>query len=609
MAESRTSSSLGLILLLAVAVWTFRSSLGNPFHFDDNLFLQSPQVTEPGDPWYLLKPTQTRQLTYLTFYWNYRAGAMSPVGYHLVNLLLHLANALSLYWFARLLMRRRTGSFDPLVQRWLPLAAAGIFALHPVQTEAVNYIYQRSTLLAAFFSLISMASFLQAQLSQNRRTWFALSGFCFFLAAASKEAALILPLIWAALVWAESGTLKTFRQHLVRWRSIVAVLTLAGLAAVWALYNLWGRGERTTGLALMGGSLQYLLAQFQVLATYLRLLLFPAGLSIDHDFQPAPPASPTAILCVIMLCALVFFAVRMRRFNPTLSFLVLAFLLFLAPTSSIVPSKDLLFEHRLYLPMTAAAILIAWGIFAAIHRFLPTDRLKIAVGLACVSLLLGCYAIASERRTYIWGDGVRLWEDAVAKAPRKARAHYNLAIAYLDRDRQKARQELLVTVELDPNHAAALYNLGWLAQIDGSLDTAGRYYRAAIHADPKTWQAHHNLGNLNLLQGDLQDARREFEETIRERPDYWPAYLNLAALQVRMGDTRAALQTLQFLIRFHGDLLEARYLRAYALVLESRFEEAQNELSFIAERDSAGTYRSRIAELRRQFPARTKSSR
>ena len=184
MAESRTSSSLGLILLLAVAVWTFRSSLGNPFHFDDNLFLQSPQVTEPGDPWYLLKPTQTRQLTYLTFYWNYRAGAMSPVGYHLVNLLLHLANALSLYWFARLLMRRRTGSFDPLVQRWLPLAAAGIFALHPVQTEAVNYIYQRSTLLAAFFSLISMASFLQAQLSQNRRTWFALSGFCFFLAAA-----------------------------------------------------------------------------------------------------------------------------------------------------------------------------------------------------------------------------------------------------------------------------------------------------------------------------------------------------------------------------------------------------------------------------------------
>ncbi len=602
--ESRTFIPVGLVLVLALTAWIFRGVLGNPFHFDDSLFLQSPQVTEPGNPWYLIKPTQTRQLTYLTFYWNYRLGTTSPAGYHLINLVLHLANVVAIYWFCLLLVRRAKEQISPLVRRWLPLAAAGIFGLHPVQTEAVNYVYQRSVLLAALCALLSMSCFLRSQTSQRRKAWLAGAAVSFFLAVASKESALVLPLIWVAFTWAESADFRNFRQQLGRSRWIWTVLALAAGGAIWTLYVLWRRGESTQGLMLGARWLQYLLAQIQVLATYLRLLLFPAGLSIDHDFRAAPAASIYSMLCLLTFAGIVVFAARTRRQNPTASFLVLAFLIFLAPTSSIVPSRDLLFEHRLYLPMIAASIFMAWVLLGAIPRIVKTGNQRIAASLVCVCLLLGSYAVASKRRTHIWGDGVRLWEDAAAKAPLKPRVHYNLGIAYLDRDRQKAKQEFQRTLELDETYAPALYNLGWLAQTAKNYDDAKKYYRSAIQADPNTWQAYHNLGNIDILQSHYQDALKEFAETIRRRADYWPAYLNLALVQLQTGNTAAASKTLQTLKQMRWDLLEARYMSAYVLVREGKFEEAENDLRFLVEHDMEGSYGSRVAELRRLLPAR-----
>lgn len=244
MAKHRIFAFLGLMLLLATCLWTFRGSLWNPFHFDDALFLQSPQVADPGDPWYLLRPAQSRQLTYLTFYWNYRLGSTSPFGYHLVNLFLHLANVLAFFCFVRLLLRHKAEASEPWMQHWLPLAAAGIFALHPVQTEAVNYVYQRSTLLAALFTLLSMNSFLQARNPRHRRLWLYASGVFFLLAVASKEVAVALPLLLVALLWAESGDFRAFGRSLMHSRWLVLVCILSLFCCIWILVHLGSQGER-----------------------------------------------------------------------------------------------------------------------------------------------------------------------------------------------------------------------------------------------------------------------------------------------------------------------------------------------------------------------------
>jgi Tfp pilus assembly protein PilF len=377
----------------------------------------------------------------------------------------------------------------------------------------------------------------------------------------------------------------------------------AALCVVWVAYSLWSRSAGTDIPAQASRALAYLTAQAQVFATYARMLVLPAGLSVDHDFRPAPAASLYFVLCLMELAGFLAIAVVARRRLPLLSFLVLMFFILLAPTSSIVPSGDLLFEHRLYLPMIPFAIVAAWGILAAVRRLFASGRLRIAVSCLCGCLLLGALAEASRRRTYVWGDGVRLWSDAVAKAPRKARTHYNLAIAYLDRDRQAARRELLATLELEPRHAPALYNLGRIAQSEQSYDAAAGWYRRAIRADPGTWQAHHNLGNLETLKGNAGEAMREFEEAIRLRPDDWPAYLNLAGLQAQGRDFPAALRTLGILKNVRWDLPEARYLNAYILASQARYGEAESELRFIEEHDPQGNYRTRIRELRGRFPA------
>jgi protein O-GlcNAc transferase len=215
----------------------------------------------------------------------------------------------------------------------------------------------------------------------------------------------------------------------------------------------------------------------------------------------------------------------------------------------------------------------------------------------------------AKRRTYVWGDNIRLWADAAAKAPLKVRAHYNLGASCLNLDRNRARQELLRTIALDPKYAAALYNLGWLSQTEDARDSARKYYGMAIQVDPKIWQAHYNLGNLYIQEGSSHDAMREFEATIRLRGDYGPAYVNLATLQLRAGDPQSALKTLGSLMQFHWELLEARYLRANAFMQAGRLPEAENELNFIAQHDTGGAYRDRIKVFREVLSTWMKSSR
>jgi Flp pilus assembly protein TadD len=588
-----------IAVLTVLTLWSGWGVLHNPFHFDDALFLQSAQVTEPRGPFFLLQPAQSRQLTYLTFYWNYQAGQANPFGYHLVNLLLHLANVLGVYLFASLLIAKAPDAPSGRTWLWIPLTSAALFAVHPIQSEAVNYAYQRSTLLAGFFSLLSMNAWLLCR--RAGRPWLlrAVAVTAFVLAVASKESALVLPGIWALCVWIHADDWRSFRAWLfASWRAWVPLAVAITVGLAWLLSNLRSTGEQTIGLPLTYESLRYLLCQAQVFATYLRMLVWPAGLSVDHDFRAAPLLSLYSILCIGLVAGILAVLLRFRRVSPTPCFLAGSFLILLAPTSSVVPSADLLFEHRLYLPMIAGSVLLAWGGVILVLYGTSFGRLRRVVWIACVVLVVGTCAFMFRQRSRIWGDNVRLWEDAVSKAPWNARAHYNLGVSLVGTDPERARDAFLEAVELKPRYAAALYNLGWLAQKAGRFEPAVEYYRRTLDADPLHWQAYQNLGNLSALRGSLRDALREYREVIRIRPDYWPAYQSLAGVQVQLGDFMEALSTLRTLQELNPDSLEARYLRAYVLAAEGETTEAEREIAFVAARDMDGAYRERLEELR-----------
>ncbi len=596
--RKRTLQDLAILFtLITMTLWAYWNARTNPFHFDDALFLEAKQITTPAGFQEILSFEQSRPLTYLSFYLNYQLSGTSARSYHLINLALHCLNALVVYFFIRVLLQFEIS--NPPIHRWLPLAASGIFALHPIQTEAVNYAYQRSTLLAALFSLLAMTAYLSSFKSRSWRLLLLASALCMALAALSKEVALILPFLMAAFLWFCRPSGLHDNALMSRYRGfLIALAFLALIVAAGVLYHLHKSGEQTVGLSHLKASLGYFLAQMQVLPFYLRLLAFPTGLSIDHDFAVASFAWIRSASSIVLTAFLIGVCFIFRRSHPIAGFLGVSFFLFLAPSSSFIPSANLVVEHRLYMPMIAGSALGAWFLLWVCGFLARRQISRNILSFVILSLILIACAVVSRNRTYIWGDNIRLWSDAVAKAPGKVRPHYNLGAAYLDVDRGKAQSEFMRALQLNPRYAPALYNLGWLHQNAGNFATARAYYERSLQADPDLWRAHHNLANMEVIGGSLREAGREFEETVRLRPDYWPAYQSLAIIQIETGNPLIAMTTLCRLKELQPALVEVHYWLALALIEQDRYAEAEQEIGALIEADSKGVFSQRISELR-----------
>ncbi len=203
--------------------------------------------------------------------------------------------------------------------------------------------------------------------------------------------------------WCYQKEPKPLRSSPAVRRFLVALGALSLGGAAYILYNLYSIGDRTVGL-LQSGPLRYLTSQVTVLVTYLRLVLWPAGLSVDHDFMAVSPRSSYFWFCALLLITVLAVAVRLRTWSPSTSFLVLAFFIFLAPTSSLIPSADLMFEHRLYLPMITGSIVLALALIAVVGSILKTSRWREAAFAICALFLLVGYAAASKKRTFLVGE-------------------------------------------------------------------------------------------------------------------------------------------------------------------------------------------------------------
>jgi protein O-mannosyl-transferase len=525
----------GLVLL---GLLLFAGSFNDPFHFDDVLITNDAHVTNPAQWPHFLNPLHLRQVTFFTFYLNHLVGADSPAGYHVVNVVLHILNAVLLFYL-----------LAGLFEKWVAIAAAAVFLAHPVQTEPVLYIYQRSILLACLFSLLALSAIVK------RRHWLAIV--MFGLAFESKESALAVPLALAfGAVGAVYDRTKTARSQAAPTTQafpfpiLFVPLAVLGLAAA-ALALLVYRGETTVGIGVGAvGPLQYFLAQTRILYTYLRLLVFPYPQSLEYEFPPTPGFLP--LMGIIAILAVAWWLTR----TPALripGFCVLAFFILLAPTSSIIPSADVAFEHRLYLPMLSFSVLLAY-----LLSKIP-GRTWIGIAVLCI------LCVMTLRRGATWSSDIALWQDTVKHAPGKARAWMNLGGAYLNVDPDKARAALLRALLLKPNFTEALYDLGVLEQGKGNWSAALTYYQRAVESDPKYWPAWNNMGNTVFSMGERQRSLEYFYETLRLNQDYWPAQYNVAIVKYLSGRYEEALPRLRSVLDWRPDFREARYLLALTL--------------------------------------------
>jgi tetratricopeptide (TPR) repeat protein len=312
----------------------------------------------------------------------------------------------------------------------------------------------------------------------------------------------------------------------------------------------------------------YFMAQTRIFYTYVRLLFFPYPQSLEYEFPVGVGILP--VIGIAGLLALALWLSRNARWRlPGLC--IIAFFLLLAPTSSIVPSTDPAFEHRLYLPMLAFSTLAAL-LLARIPR-----RTQIT---ATVLVVLG---VLTMYRGTVWADDIALWEDTVKRAPGKARVWFNLGGAYLNSDPKKARAALLRAVELKPDLVEAIYDLGVLEQREGNWSAALAYYeRAAMH-DPGYWPAWNNMGNALFAMGQAQRAVECFEKTLSLNRSYWPAQYNIAIAQFMIGRYEEAVRRLEVVLDWHPQFREARYLMAVSLTRAGHRDKAEEEWQKLGE--------------------------
>ena len=529
-----------LALLVALA---YANSFQADWHYDDRPnIVENPYVRITSlAPAALLRAMvqdrgQNRPFSSLSFALNYYFNGEKVRGYHFVNLVLHFFSALAGFGLLRLTFRR--ANLAPDRQESAALAAAAVWAVHPIQTQAVTYIVQRQTLMASAFMLLTLFAYAAGRQSSGARKMllYALAGLAFILALGSKEIALVTPLL---VLLYEIYFFQNFSFAFLRRHPLALALALLAFVAF-----LLGFARPAMFANLLQGYQAYpftlsqrLLTEPRVLWQYLDLLIlpWPSRLSVEHD--PALSTSwfsPwTTLPAILVWLSLLAGALRSARRRPLLSFALLWYLLNLSLESSFVP-LDLMFEHRLYLPSLAVIAPVVAGMVFSTPRLRAT---LVSLGLLVLVLL-----VSTQARNRVWRTDPGLWRDCVKKAPFLASSSSNLGGAYA-REGQPRRAIALYhrAIQLDPQYAMAYYNLGAAWQQLGETDQALAAYSRALERNPNLVPASYNRGNLYFRQGRFELAIADYSRAVAANPNYAWAYGNRGTAHLNLGHYQQAV--------------------------------------------------------------------
>lgn len=552
----RYRKAAALAVLAAFTFIIYSNTLNGPFVFDDGLYIvKNPQIQDPS----LLWPPSSRYLAYLSFALNYSLGGLDTFGYHLFNVAVHMANSALVFAFALLLFKTSALKGRGLEGYALPTAiiASFLFAAHPVQTQAVSYITQRLASLAALFYLLSLVLYLKWRISEGKgRAFFYIAALLSAVAAQfTKEIGFTLPFV---MLLAEFAFFRGAGSTGKRFAALAPfLLTLAIVPAL-----LFGP-ELSAGLDPgVSGSIRahqirdlttisshdYMATQLRVMVTYLRLIVLPVGQNIDYDYPLftsffAPKVLLSAILVASVFGLGVFLFIRGLKQKSSLSLLagfgILFFFIAISIESSIIPIKDVIYEHRLYLPNAGAALFFSAMLMWLFDVFKKKSALKASALLwaIVVTIVLSVpLAAAAWSRNSMWSDEILLWGDAVAKSPVSARARNNLGTAlYLKGLKAEGMAEFKKAVSLDASFADARYNLGNAYKDMGQMDEAIAEFEEAVRFDPLKLSARNNLGLAYYSAGSYGKAVREFEALLVLAPSHYRARGSLGLAYLKMG--------------------------------------------------------------------------
>ena len=599
--KDKQQNIIAVLLLVILGIILYFNSLQNAFTFDDlhsisdNLYIKDPRsipllfkgyyTSNPDIPRGMFRP-----FLLLTFAFNYFFDGLRPLGYHIINILIHCLNGILLYSLLRFLKTD--------LKFGCALFISLLFMAHPVNTETVTYISCRSDLLVTFLIMFAFYSFGKEK--------FFLSIVLYILALLTKETALVFgPLILSYWFFYTKG--KQAKKDEGKIVLFIFLLMLIGIL-YWTyrslIFNLslndiiFASSRNTIRDFWSNTYLQLVVSIF-----YLRLFLWPHPLNLHHEFPEYKSLLELPVFfsaCIIIL--LIILSIALRKKRPLICLGLSWYIICLIPKfygALHFPAM----EHHFYLPSMGIYLTLV----SALELFYVKSARKFIIS-ACG--IIGLFTALVWLRNYEWKDALTLYKAAARKNPRSAVAHNNLGIAYLninlfdaaerefketmslsnsvDTDinslinlaniysRQnkfeEARQKLDKALKIKPNFAAIYQTYGFIYKQRGEVKKAEEIWKEGLNFNPKTTDILNNLGLLYLEENKISEAKIYFQKAIQANPDSYLAYFGLGQISERESNIEGAIKYYKKSVELNPAEANSYYAigRSYAQQLNSK---------------------------------------
>ena len=530
--SSRGRALIFAVVLTALTIFAYRPAWHGGFLWDDDDYIIKNELLTASDGWQRIwfsldSPSQYFPLTYSTFRIEHALWGLNTTGYHWINLLLHVGNAL-LIW-AVLARLKVPGS-------WL---AAAIFALHPVQVESVAWITERKNVLMGFFFLLTLVAWIAFVDERTRRRWlvYCLALVCYVLALSAKATACTLPAALFLILWLQKRSITM--RRLIQIVPFVVLGIGMGLLTIW-----WERYHQGTnrGLFTFLGPTERILVASRAVWFYLSKIFWPSNLTFIY---PKWNISPTNFIDYIWLlaglaaCVAIYFS--RRYFGRSVEVAAAFFVATLTPVLGFIMLFTFRYtfvaDHYQYLACIGPIALASAGIVNLSDKFAQYRAVIVSVALLVVAGL----GMLTWRQAATYTDIETLWRTTLARNPGCWMAHTNLGLVLLQQ---------------------------------GKLDDGIAHYRSALQMQPDSWDAEYNLGTALVRKGQVEEAIQHCERAVAMRPTDPDAQVSLGDALLRKGRIDDAIEHYQKAMMAHSDHFLARYGLCQALLEKGELDGA-----------------------------------
>lgn len=527
------------MLFIATGLLIYSNTFASPFHFDDLVSIvqnQSLRDFPDNSAWFFFNPR--RFIGYLTFALNYQVHQLDVWGYHLVNLTIHILNALLVWWLVSLLFNTPVLRDKPIAQyrRSIALFTSWLFMAHPLMTESVTYIVQRLVSLSSLFYLFSLILYLKARLSSNtmsRILFFSGTLVTALLAFFTKEVTYTLPVILLLFEFfffdRQKNMLK--KRYLLVIGILVVVVITGSLILLFSgkyMKDILPREGHPYTITIGA----YYLTQLRVLVSYFRLILYPANQRVDYEFPLSHSLIETdVIISAFFLSCLLLLAILTYKRHRLISFGIFWFFITIAP-QSLVPRPNVIFEHRAYLSSIGVILVLVVLFYQNLGRFRIRKRHPVTIAGLLLFVAVFALSVKTYQRNDVWKSELSLWSDCVEK---------------------------------DPGNARGWMNLGAAKQKEHDLPGARLAYDQALLIWPDYIQALNNRGVTRATQGEYVKAIEDFSKAIRLQPSFQEARINRALTYYQQQRFKETVEDIDIILKADPANEPLRKLRSLLL--------------------------------------------